>query len=281
MKPTLAIILIVTILLPSISAHSSTTFVTTGFTGSTASSSTRYLSISPFGASGTSTVLDQAIDGSQAYPYHTTIQSVTLFAIGPTGARTVNPLAGGENLTLTLKRAALTGTVWTDAGTITDLGVITSATTFPFTSNQTLNLDISNQTLYVQATANALLLPRTFTYNVRLDMTMGDFCRSTCNLTGNFTGNFTGNVAFTELDGMIQTAFDPYIEVILFGILLILFLLKDAWFPAFMALLSLGETILPTDVWRFEASVMLISIGLILHALIIWRFGWSWYTQAR
>lgn len=88
---------------------------------------------------------------------------------------------------------------------------------------------------------------------------------------GNFTGNFTGNVTIpsgASVDGVIQTAFDNFAPVLVWGGLILLFLHLRAWLPAIASLMALGDSILPTPVGNFGWRVMLVFIALFLHALI-------------
>lgn len=71
----------------------------------------------------------------------------------------------------------------------------------------------------------------------------------------------------------LETAFDSYIPVVLWGGLLIfcLWLAGDritAWFPAAMALMNLMNSLLEPNYYGLPASIMFFSIAIVVHALI-------------
>lgn len=83
---------------------------------------------------------------------------------------------------------------------------------------------------------------------------------------------YGGTVASSTVikeDSMISTAIDSYIPLIVWGTLLIILLVWNAWLPAVAALMNLANTQLPDPVWSFAASVMFIGITLVLHSMAV------------
>lgn len=105
---------------------------------------------------------------------------------------------------------------------------------------------------------------RPFTMSVQLLQSE----KALTNLTGNFTGNF--NITGT-VNGMITTAFDNYIPIIIFGGIAIMFLAFTAWLPAIAAFIALGDQLLQiqfgTGLIGLPGDVMLIVICLVANVL--------------
>lgn len=90
---------------------------------------------------------------------------------------------------------------------------------------------------------------------------------------GNFTGNFTGNVTFLEANGLIETALDAYLPLLIWGSILFAFLFFNAWLPAMAALMAFGNEMLRQstvgEVWPNTASFFLVVICMALHSLAV------------
>jgi hypothetical protein len=82
---------------------------------------------------------------------------------------------------------------------------------------------------------------------------------------GNSSGNFTGNVTFLEVNGMITTAWDTYVPLIVWGTLSLLFAYYTAWAPLVASVLALVDTLLPTPVMNFPGRVILLFVLLLVH----------------
>lgn len=65
------------------------------------------------------------------------------------------------------------------------------------------------------------------------------------------------------------TEFDPYIPVILWGGLFLLFLWLNAWLPGIAALAALASTFTSPPIWSLTASVMLVAVTAGIHSLLV------------
>ena len=70
-----------------------------------------------------------------------------------------------------------------------------------------------------------------------------------------------------ELQGMIETVADPYFAYIVWVGMLLFALWLKAWFPVAAHFLAFANEVLPTEVWPLEASVMLVVIAWVTHAV--------------
>lgn len=91
------------------------------------------------------------------------------------------------------------------------------------------------------------------------------------NFSGNFTGNFTGNVTFLDIMGtvILESALDQYLPILLYGGLLVFFLLINAPLPATASLMGLINSQLPAPIWPTVGSVFFLAITVILHVLFV------------
>lgn len=111
------------------------------------------------------------------------------------------------------------------------------------------------------------------------------------NYTGNFTGNFSGNFSSGNFSTdnvsimgnvTIVSQWDPYIPLIIYFGLFMLFAWLNAFFPAFVAFLVFGNAILNMNnaaLWPNTASYMFLGIGLMVHVIIakmpMWYKGYA------
>lgn len=78
------------------------------------------------------------------------------------------------------------------------------------------------------------------------------------------------------ISGVLETALDSYVPLLVWGGAMLLLLWVEAFFPAIAAGLNLAAAIFPTPFWSIPASIMLFMIAIFLHVLakIIARQGW-------
>lgn len=69
------------------------------------------------------------------------------------------------------------------------------------------------------------------------------------------------------LDISLTTAIDPYIPIVLWGLLLIMSFRRQAWLPGIAAMSNLGASLFDPDVYSLEAQVMLFAISYVLYHL--------------
>jgi len=76
-----------------------------------------------------------------------------------------------------------------------------------------------------------------------------------------------GNVTLQSA-AQIETSADPYVPVIFWGGLFLLFIYYRAWMPVITSLMALLNALLPEPIWNLAAGVMLVSISVIIHAIV-------------
>lgn len=188
--------------MPIAFAYDSTTLQWASAANQITSLQNRYLIVGT--ADGSGTTIDGAFGASAIrQPNQSLVVNIYIEITGNTGARSTNPFTTGESVTWQLRRAEVSGNTWVDAGIITNLTTINSATVFPFRTNVTGMFNVTDQMLYVQETPSALVLPRQIIRTFRFDTSVGNwlnlttadnrYCKQQANCTGNFTGNFSGN----------------------------------------------------------------------------------------
>lgn len=67
----------------------------------------------------------------------------------------------------------------------------------------------------------------------------------------------------------ISTSLDTWGQPLLWGILLLLFVWREAWFPAFISLLDLLDSLIAHPVTNIQGRAMLLVLALVLHALVV------------
>lgn len=91
---------------------------------------------------------------------------------------------------------------------------------------------------------------------------------------GEFTGNFTGNFTITQggmVSGMISTAIDQYLPILVWGVMLAILIYFTAWAPALGALIGLLDGITGYSLSFMPGlvgDVFLTALLFVLHALV-------------
>lgn len=99
-------------------------------------------------------------------------------------------------------------------------------------------------------------------------------CGDPCTL-GNVTAYslmvLPGYANFSEVDVMgtvnLSTEFDPWIPLVIWGGLFIVFLYFVAWLPAVVCMMNLGSNLFTPALWNTQASVMFFVIALAIYVM--------------
>lgn len=135
-------------------------------------------------------------------------------------------------------------------------------------ANVTLNSSEPFGPYKVVASAASTLDTQTVIRETGINITLAD------NLT-------VTNLTFGDLNGMIETALDSWIPILIWGAVMLLCLWAEAWTPAVMAMLNVAVLLPNTPLWGRPASIMLFIIGLFLHVIIMILHRRNWFRETK
>lgn len=124
------------------------------------------------------------------------------------------------------------------------------------------------QPAYAYVTAN--ITGRTFTNGNGFYQQLSTSSGATGNFLGNFTGNFT---IISGVNGMIETAFDAWIPLVIWGGLCIIFAYFTAWIPLTGALIAVADGIIQfqfgVGLIGTPGSTMIFISSLVVHTIVM------------
>lgn len=124
--------------------------------------------------------------------------------------------------------------------------------------------------IFSSVTMTASIIPGVYNSNVTFTGSEPD---GTYTSTATYGGTVNANAVIKQpggLNGMLETAIDIYLPLLIWGGILAFCLWLNAWAPAIGVLMGfLNHYVLPTPLMSMTASVMLIMVLFIIHSLVV------------